>query len=97
MTIHKITRWALEGVLAGGHNIDPKLIEEALLKHPAVAVAAAAGSLDAHAGEVPVAYVQTKPGALGSRAAALAMYSCWSRLGSGSSRGESFRGPTKVS
>ena len=33
-------------------------------KHPAVAAAAAVGSPDAYAGEVPVAYVQTKPGAL---------------------------------
>jgi fatty-acyl-CoA synthase len=53
-----------ELIIRGGHNIDPKLIEDALHKHPAVAVAAAVGSPDAYAGEVPVAYVQTKPGAL---------------------------------
>jgi len=53
-----------ELIIRGGHNIDPKLIEEALHKHPAVAVAAAVGSPDAYAGVVPVAYVQTKPGAL---------------------------------
>ena len=41
---------------------DPKLIEDALSKHPAVAMAVAVGSPDAYAGEVPVAYVQTKPG-----------------------------------
>jgi fatty-acyl-CoA synthase len=34
-----------------------------LHKHPAVAAAAAIGSPDAYAGEVPVAYVQAKPGA----------------------------------
>ena len=48
---------------SGGHNIDPRMIEDALLKHPAVAMAAAIGSPDAYAGEVPVAYVQLKPGA----------------------------------
>src|SRR5271157_5948349 len=51
-----------ELIIRGGHNIDPKLIEEALAKHPAVAMTAAVGSPDARAGEVPVAYVQTKPG-----------------------------------
>ena len=39
------------------------MIEEALQAHPAVAMAAAIGSPDAYSGEVPVAYVQTKPGA----------------------------------
>ena len=51
-----------ELIIRGGHNIDPKLIEDALSKHPAVAMAAAVGSPDAYAGEVPVAYVQPKPG-----------------------------------
>src|SRR5208282_945693 len=52
-----------ELIIRGGHNIDPRLIEEALHKHPAVAAAAAIGSPDTHAGEVPVAYVQVKTGA----------------------------------
>ena len=52
-----------ELIIRGGHNIDPKMIEDALLKHPAVALAAAIGSPDAYAGEVPVAYVQLKSGA----------------------------------
>jgi len=47
-----------ELIIRGGHNIDPKIIEEALADHPAVALAAAVGRPDAHAGEVPVAYVQ---------------------------------------
>jgi fatty-acyl-CoA synthase len=51
-----------ELIIRGGHNIDPKLIEDALHKHPAVAMVAAVGSPDAYAGEVPVAYVQPKPG-----------------------------------
>lgn len=52
-----------ELIIRGGHNIDPKVIEEALHAHPAVALAAAVGRPDAHAGEVPVAYVQLKTGA----------------------------------
>ncbi len=51
-----------ELIIRGGHNIDPKLIEDALHKHPSIALVAAVGSPDSHAGEVPVAYVQTKPG-----------------------------------
>jgi fatty-acyl-CoA synthase len=49
-----------ELIIRGGHNIDPKMIEEALLGHPAVAMAAAIGRPDAYAGEVPVVYVQAK-------------------------------------
>jgi fatty-acyl-CoA synthase len=51
-----------ELIIRGGHNIDPKQIEEALQSHPAVALAAAIGSPDAYSGEVPVAYVQLRPG-----------------------------------
>src|SRR5271165_418502 len=52
-----------ELIIRGGHNIDPKLIEDALQSHPAVALTEAIGSPDAHAGELPVAYVQLKAGA----------------------------------
>lgn len=51
-----------ELIIRGGHNIDPKQIEEALQAHPAVALVAAVGCPDAHAGEVPVAYVQLTTG-----------------------------------
>lgn len=51
-----------ELIIRGGHNIDPKMIEEPLCTHPAVALAAAVGRPDAHAGEVPVVYVQLRPG-----------------------------------
>lgn len=51
-----------ELIIRGGHNIDPKLIEEPMCTHPAVALAAAVGRPDAHAGEVPVVYVQLRPG-----------------------------------
>jgi fatty-acyl-CoA synthase len=50
-------------IIRGGHNIDPKTIEDALLEHPAVTAAAAVGRPDAHAGEVPVAYVTLAAGA----------------------------------
>ena len=49
-----------ELIIRGGHNIDPASIEEPLHEHPAVQIAAAVGRPDAHAGEVPVAYVQLK-------------------------------------
>ena len=57
-----------ELIIRGGHNIDPKLIEDALQSHPAVALTAAIGSPDAHAGELPVAYVQLKAGAAATEA-----------------------------
>jgi len=51
-----------ELIIRGGHNIDLKIIEDALQTHPAVLLTAAVGSPDAYAGELPVAYVQLKPG-----------------------------------
>ena len=51
-----------ELIIRGGHNIDPKSIEEVLAVHPAVALCAAVGRPDAYAGEVPVAYVQLRQG-----------------------------------
>ena len=52
-----------ELIIRGGHGIDARTIEEALASHPGVALAAAIGSPDAYAGEMPVAYVQLEPGA----------------------------------
>jgi len=49
-------------IIRGGHNIDPIVIEEALVRHPAVETAAAVGLPDAYAGEVPIAFVQLKAG-----------------------------------
>jgi fatty-acyl-CoA synthase len=49
-------------IIRGGHNIDPLAIESALLAHPAVLYAAAIGEPDRDKGEVPVAYVQLRPG-----------------------------------
>lgn len=53
-----ITGRAKDTIIRGGHNIDPAIIEEALVKHHAVAFAGAIGQPDAHAGEVPCAYVE---------------------------------------
>jgi fatty-acyl-CoA synthase len=50
-------------IIRGGHNIDPSVIEETLLKHPAVLLAAAVSKPDAYAGELPIAYVQLVAGA----------------------------------
>ncbi len=50
-------------IIRGGHNIDPAIIEEALLTHPQVTAASAVGRPDVHAGEVPVAYVTLAPDA----------------------------------
>ncbi|MDT7726649.1 MAG: fatty-acyl-CoA synthase [Actinomycetota bacterium] len=44
-------------IIRGGHNIDPRVIEDALLSHPAVTGAAAVGRPDRHSGEVPIAFV----------------------------------------
>jgi len=52
-----LTGRAKDLIIRGGHNIDPRVIEEALLAHPAVRAAAAVGRPDRHSGEVPVAYV----------------------------------------
>jgi fatty-acyl-CoA synthase len=58
-----ITGRAKDLIIRGGHNIDPAIIEEALMGHPAVAVVGAIGQPDAHAGELPCAYVELVKGA----------------------------------
>jgi len=57
-----LTGRAKDLIIRGGHNIDPQMIEEALMRHDAVALAAAVGQPDAYAGELPVAYVMLRPG-----------------------------------
>jgi fatty-acyl-CoA synthase len=58
-----ITGRAKDLIIRGGHNIDPALIEEALMGHPAVAFVGAIGQPDAHSGELPVAFVELVKGA----------------------------------
>ena len=58
-----ITGRAKDLIIRGGHHIDPAIIEEALLGHDAVAFAGAIGQPDAHAGEIPCAYVELVAGA----------------------------------
>jgi fatty-acyl-CoA synthase len=58
-----ITGRAKDLIIRGGHNIDPMAIEEVFFRHPDVAMAAVVGQPDAYAGELPVAFVQLKPGA----------------------------------
>jgi len=49
-----------ELIIRGGHNIDPKMIEDAATSHPDIFLAAAVPSPDSYAGEIPVLYVTTK-------------------------------------
>jgi fatty-acyl-CoA synthase len=69
-----VTGRAKELIKRGGHGIDPGTIEDALMAHDAVALAAAIGKPDAYAGELPIAYVELKPGRVieGSELAAFA-------------------------
>lgn len=57
-----ITGRAKDLIIRGGHNLDPAMIEEALMQHPAVAFAGAIGQPDARSGEVPAAYVELVAG-----------------------------------
>ncbi|MBT9514634.1 MAG: acyl-CoA synthetase [Acidovorax sp.] len=59
-------------IIRSGHNIDPKVIEDALGAHPAVQLAAAVGAPDAYAGELPVVYATLVPGAQVTEAELLA-------------------------
>jgi len=53
-------------IIRSGHNLDPVMIEDAMVSHPAVAMAAAVGQPDAYAGELPVVYLALRPGASAS-------------------------------
>ena len=58
-------------IIRGAHNIDPQMIEDALLAHPDVETAAAVGMPDAYAGELPVAFVTLRAGATPDESALL--------------------------
>lgn len=49
-------------IIRSGHNIDPKVIEDALGDHPDVQLCAAVGAPDSYAGELPVAFAVLRPG-----------------------------------
>ncbi len=57
-----ITGRAKDLIIRSSHNIDPGMIEDAFLAHPAVLACAAVGEPDAFAGELPIAFVSLKPG-----------------------------------
>jgi fatty-acyl-CoA synthase len=59
-------------IIRGGHNIDPRAIEDALGAHPAVQLCAAVGAPDAYAGELPVAFATLRPGMTATEAELLA-------------------------
>jgi long-chain acyl-CoA synthetase len=59
-------------IIAGGYNIYPRVIEEALCRHPAVAEAMVIGVPDSYRGETPKAFVTLRPGARGDAAELLA-------------------------
>lgn len=58
-----ITGRAKDLIIRGGHNIDPAVIEEALMGCEGVGFVGAIGQPDAHAGELPCAYVELVKGA----------------------------------
>lgn len=58
-----VTGRAKDVIIRGSHNIDPQLVEDAFIAHPAVAMCAVVAEPDAHSGEVPAAFVTLKPGA----------------------------------
>ncbi|MDR0810176.1 MAG: acyl-CoA synthetase [Gemmobacter sp.] len=67
-----ITGRAKDLIIRGGHNIDPAVIEEALMGHEAVAFVGAIGQPDAHAGELPCAYIELVRGATTTEAELMA-------------------------
>ncbi len=58
-----ITGRSKDLIIRGGHNLDPALIEEALMGHHDVAFCGAIGQPDPVAGELPCAYVEIRHGA----------------------------------
>jgi fatty-acyl-CoA synthase len=50
-------------IISGGENISSIEVEDALMKHPAVGLAAVVGKPDEKWGETPVAFIELKAGA----------------------------------
>ena len=57
-----MTGRAKDLIIRGGHNIDPKIIEDTFAEHPAVGLAAAVGQPDSYAGELPCLYLTLAEG-----------------------------------
>jgi fatty-acyl-CoA synthase len=57
-----VTGRSKDVIIRSSHNIDPQVIEEALLQHPDVLMAAAVGEPDEYAGELPMAFVSLREG-----------------------------------
>ncbi|RED50749.1 alpha/beta fold hydrolase [Aestuariispira insulae] len=51
-----------EMILSGGFNVYPRMVEEEIYQHPAVAEAAVIGLPDEHRGETVMAFIQLKAG-----------------------------------
>lgn len=62
-------------IKVGGENVTAAEIEDTLMQHPAVSLVAVIGRKDADKGEVPVAFVEFKPGA----ALSVAELKAWSK------------------
>ena len=58
-------------ISSGSYRVGPGEIEDCILKHPAVAMAAVIGAPDPVRGEVPKAFVILKPGHAGNAALAV--------------------------
>ena len=56
----QLTGRAKDLIIRGGHNIDPQIIEDALMTHCSVIQSVAIGQPDVHSGEIPIAYVVVK-------------------------------------
>src|SRR5579863_3507313 len=50
-------------IVCGGFNVYPRIIEEAIYEHPAVAEASVIGIPDSYRGQTPKAFIALKPGA----------------------------------
>ncbi len=59
-------------IISGGENVSSVEVEAVLYRHPAVAAAAVVARPDPRWGEVPVAYVELKPGATADEAEMIA-------------------------
>ena len=66
-----ITGRSKDLIIRGGHNIDPGMIEEALMGHHDVAFCGAIGQPDAVSGELPCVYVELRENARADEAALL--------------------------